>query len=88
MLAEAEEAHDMRMAELAERRDFRLEALAEVEFLGHGRKQQFDRRRFARLHVDGLVDGAHAAAADFPPDFVGPSRWIVMDCFPPPLPLY
>ena len=71
LLAEAEEADDVRMIELAEGLDFGLEALAEVGLVDEGLGEELDGGRLAALGVDPFIDGAHAAAAEFPPDSVG-----------------
>ena len=71
LLAEAEEADDMGMVELAEGLDLRLEAVAEVGLMDERFGQQLDGGRLAAFDVDAFIDGAHAAAAEFPPDSVG-----------------
>ncbi len=71
LLAEAEEADDVRMVELAEGLDFGLEALAEVGLVDEGLGEELDGGRLAGFGVDPFIDGAHAAAAEFPPDSVG-----------------
>ena len=71
LLAEAEEADNVRMIEFAEGLDFGLEALAEVGLVDEGLGEELHGGRLAALGVDPFIDGAHAAAAEFPPDSVG-----------------
>ena len=71
LVAEAEQPDDVRMVELSQGFDFRLEAMAEIGVVGHRRGEQLDGRRFAGLGVDPLIDRAHAAAAEFSPDLIG-----------------
>ncbi len=71
LLAEAEQADDVRMVELAEGLDLGLEADAEALFLGQAGGEQLDGGRLARLAMDALVDRAHAAAAELADDLIG-----------------
>ena len=71
LFAEAEQTHDVGMVELAERLDFRLEAVAEVGLVHERLGQQLDGRRLAGFGMDPLIDGSHAATAEFLADDIG-----------------
>ena len=51
LFAKAEQANDVRMVELSQRLDFRLEALAEIRIVGQRNRQQLDGRRLAVLRL-------------------------------------
>ena len=71
LVAEAKQPDDVRMVELSQSFDFRLEAMAEIGVVGHRRGKQLHGGWFAGLGVDPLIDRAHAAAAEFSPNLIG-----------------
>ena len=70
LLAEAEQADDVGVAQLAERFDLGLEAGAEPLFSGQRGREQLDGGRLAGLAVDRLIDRAHAAPAELADDLI------------------
>ena len=70
LLAEAVEPYDIRVAQLAQRLDLGLEAVAKPIVMGQRHGEQLDRGGLAGFGHDRLEDGAHAAAAQLAADLV------------------
>ncbi len=70
LVADPQQADDVRMFELSEGLDFGLEPHPKIQFLGQAGGQQLDGGRFARLLMDPFIDRPHAAAAELPHNLI------------------
>ena len=71
VLTKTEDLHDVRMIELSQCLDLRLETLTKIGLLGHVAGQQLDRGCLVQGVVDAQVDSSHSAAAEFADDSIG-----------------